>query len=190
IDSRLNFSAGASRQQGLTLLNGAENKTRQHEISGGLRYNYHHGEMLDLSLSGNISRQQNRFDTGQDQRFINQRYEAAANLSFLRNYALELSFGYLRYSSDPGGFSQEIPLLDLSLSRYVFKNRSGEISLAVDNLLDKDLGVSQQAGANYIERSVTESLGRYALLSFTYSLNKQLNPLNNRRKAPMIRLKQ
>lgn len=181
LNSRLGFSAGANSTRGTSLLNGAENRTRQQEISAGLRYNYRPGELLDLTLSGNISRQQNRFESGEDQLFINQRYQAQANCSFFENYGLEVNFGYLLYNSHPGEFNQEIPLLDVSLSRYVFKNKSGEIRLSVDNLLDKDLGVSQQAGANYIERSVTESLGRYAMLSFTYAINKQLNPANQRR---------
>lgn len=185
ISSRIGLSADASSTRGTSLLNGEENRTRQREISGELRYDYQFGDLLDLSLSGSISRQKNRFDSGQDQLFINQRYKAGANLSFLENYGLQLDFGYFMYNSDPGDFSQEIPLLDVSLSRYVFKDKRGEIRLSVDNLLDKDLGVTQQAGSNYIERSLTESLGRYALLSFTYAINKQLNPAN-RRRGPMI----
>lgn len=187
INSRLDLSAHLSREQGMSLLNGAENKTRQDEISGGLRYNYNYGELFDLRLSGNISSERNIYDTGEDQVFFNQRYKAESTLSFLKNFNLGLSFNYFLYNSQADNFSQDIPLLDLSISRYLLKNKSGEIKLSVDNLLNNDLGVVQQAGANYMERSVTQSLGRYFILSFTYTLNKQLDPSNGR-KGSKIRI--
>lgn len=188
LNSRLNLMTSLSRQQGISLLNGTETGTRTDLISGTLRYDYHYGELLDVFLSGNISRQLNAYDAGQeDQLFYNQRYSAETTLNFPENYSLGLDFSYLLYNSRQDDFSQDIPMLDAFISRYVFKNKSGEIKLSVENLLDKDLGVSQQADANYIERSVTRSLGRYFLLSFTYALNKQLNPMNEKRgRGPKI----
>jgi outer membrane receptor for ferrienterochelin and colicin len=85
-------------------------------------------------------------------------------------------------------YRQTIPLLNLSVSRFILKNKTGELKLAVNNLLDKALGVSQTASINYLERQVTNSLGRYFMLSFTYSLNKQLNPMGMRRGGRMMRI--
>jgi hypothetical protein len=80
-------------------------------------------------------------------------------------------------------------LLNVALSRFVLKNRSGEIKLSVNNLLDKALGINQTSSVNYIERSVTNSLGRYFMLSFIYALNKQLDPMGGMRRGPgMMRI--
>jgi len=77
----------------------------------------------------------------------------------------------------------------LALSRFVLKNRSGEIKFSANNLLDKALGINQTSTVNYIERSVTNSLGRYFMISFTYALNKQLNPMGGMRRGPgMMRI--
>ena len=104
-------------------------------------------------------------------------------LTLEKKYLLSASFEYLVYESKSANFHQDIPLLNLSLSRFVLKNNSGEIKFAVNNLLDKALGVNQTSSVNYIERTVTNSLGRYFMVSFTYALNKQLNPMGGMRRG-------
>src|SRR5690606_23682582 len=118
INSRVGISAGLGVTRGLSLLNGEENRTRQQDLTGELRYDYHFGEILDLSLSGRVSRQLNRFDQGQDQLYVDQRYRAGATLMFLQHYGFQLDFGYRIYDSQPGDFSREIRMLDLACSRH------------------------------------------------------------------------
>jgi hypothetical protein len=72
-------------------------------------------------------------------------------------------------------------LLNLSLSRFILKAQSGEIKVGVVNLMDRSFSVSQNASVNYLETITYNNLGRYFMVSFTYSLNKQLNPMGNRR---------
>lgn len=79
-------------------------------------------------------------------------------------------------------------MLNLSLLRFFLRNKSGELKLSVNNLLDKALSADQTSEVNYIERVTTNSLGRYYMVTFTYSLNKALNPMAGRRKGPMMRV--
>ncbi|MEJ0054203.1 MAG: hypothetical protein WDN75_00270 [Bacteroidota bacterium] len=46
-------------------------------------------------------------------------------------------------------------------------------------MLDRSLSVTQTASTNFLQQQVTNNLGRYFMLSFTYSLNKQLASENN-----------
>ena len=111
------------------------------------------------------------------------------NLTFLKHYTLSSSFEYLAYKNKTMNFQQSIPLLNVSLSRYLFKAKSGEVKFAVNNILDKNLSVSQVANINYFERQQTNNLGRYVMLSLLYSINKQLNPMGaGRPRAGMIRI--
>jgi hypothetical protein len=68
----------------------------------------------------------------------------------------------------------------LSVSRFMLKNNAGELKLGVNNLLDQSNSVSQSSGENYIQQQTTNNLGRYYMLSFTYALNKHLNPMGGR----------
>jgi outer membrane receptor for ferrienterochelin and colicin len=102
---------------------------------------------------------------------------------------LSINFDYLVYENRSHNFDQRISLLNLSVSRFLLKNKSGELKLGVNNLLDKALGVNQTASINYLERVTTNSLGRYFMASFTYALNKQLNPMAMRGSGAGMRIR-
>jgi outer membrane receptor protein involved in Fe transport len=186
IKSRFSFGINYRNERSLALLNDRENQIDQQSYGGDVRYSYRYKEIFDLSLAADIDRQLTSYEFNQpDQTFINQTYNAESNLTLLKNYQFSGSFEYLVYESQSTNFSQSIPLVNLSLSRFILKNKAGELKLAVNNLLDRALGVSQTASINYLERQTTNSLGRYFLLSFTYALNRQLNPMGMRRSGMM-----
>jgi hypothetical protein len=81
-----------------------------------------------------------------------------------------------------------MPLINLSISRFILKGNSGEVKFSVTNLLNKALGINQTSSVNYVEQIITNSLGRYFMISFTYALNKQLNPMGMRRGGGMMRV--
>jgi hypothetical protein len=140
------------------------------------------GELFDMNLSAQLNHQRTAYEFDQpDQVFFNSTYAADVMATIRKNYQLTANFDYLIYENKGTNFRQVIPLLNLSVSRFLLKNNSGEIKLAVNNLLDKALGISQTSSMNYIERTTINSLGRYWMISFTYALNKQLNPMGMRR---------
>jgi outer membrane receptor for ferrienterochelin and colicin len=165
------------------LLDDLENRTKQQTVGGTARYNYTFKEILIVDLSANLSRQQTEYDFNQQQNqaFINRTYTAEANLTFLKNYQLNTSYNYYSYNSETTNFSQNIPVLNIGLSRFLLKNNVGELKIGVNNLLDQSLSVNQTATANYLQQTTSNNLGRYFMVSFTYALNKQLNPMGGGR---------
>jgi hypothetical protein len=166
----------------INLLNNIESAIDQQSAGGTFRYSYRYKEIFDLSLSARLDRQLTDYEFNQqDQIFLNNTYTAESNLTFLKNYQFSSNFEFLQYENKNNNFSQAIPLLNLSISRSLLKNKAGELKFSVNNLLDKALGINQTASMNYFERQTTNSLGRYLMVSFTYALNKQLNPMGMRR---------
>jgi hypothetical protein len=189
IGSRFSFGANYRVQRSLALLNDMENQINQQTVGGNFRYTYRYKEIFETNLIADIDRQTTNYQFNQpDQQFINQTYTAESNLSFLKNYQFSSNFEYLVYNNKSTNFIQKIPLLNLSISRFVLKNKAGELKISVNNLLNKALGISQSFNVNYLERQTTNSLGRYFLLTFTYALNKQLNPMGMRRGGGMMRI--
>jgi outer membrane receptor protein involved in Fe transport len=183
LNSRFNLGPTFSITNGINLLNDLENRTKQQTVGGTARYNYTFKEILIVDLSANLSRQQTEYDFNQQQNqaFINRTYTAEANLTFLKNYQLNTSYNYYSYNSETTNFSQNIPVLNIGLSRFLLKNNVGELKIGVNNLLDQSLSVNQTATANYLQQTTSNNLGRYFMVSFTYALNKQLNPMGGGR---------
>ncbi|MGV8094360.1 MAG: outer membrane beta-barrel protein [Mangrovibacterium sp.] len=177
IKSKFSISAKGVEQHRINLLDGVENKIRQRTLGGTFRYDYRCNEFFDLNLSADLSNQETRYEFDEpDQTFFNQTYTAGSNLIFLKNYQLSTGFNYYVYTSKSTDFKESIPVVDLSVSRFLMKNK-GELKFSVSNLLDQELGITQTASNNYLERQTTNSLGRYFMLSFTYTLNKLLDPI-------------
>jgi hypothetical protein len=187
LGSRFNVSTNITHQDGVNVLNDVTSNVAQNTIGGIIRYDFRYKEIFDLNLSANISRQSTEYEFNEqaNQLFFNKTFSAETNLSFLKNYQLSSSLEYLVYESKTTDYEQSIPLLNISVSRFLLKARSGELKFSVNNVLDKNIGVTQRADINYFERQVTNSLGRYYMVSFIYSLNKQLNPMGTRPRGGM-----
>lgn len=181
LNSRFNFGPNLMYNQGLNLINDVEDVIKISNLGGNVRYDYNWKEYLNIGLSANLSRQRTAYDFNpqQNQLFFNQNYNSELNINFLKKYMLGGNFNYLVYRSETTDFNESIPLLNLYFSRFILKNNLGEIRLSGQNLLDQNVGVSQRADVNFIEQTVTNNLGRFIMLSFTYKLNNKLNPMNN-----------
>ena len=189
LKSRINIGPVVNRSATFAFINDLpsglgpqEIQTNQQTVGGTIRYNFSFKEVFTLDLSANLRNQQTDYvsesaRTPQAQEYFNKTYSAETFVTILKNWQFNAAFDYLIYNSQTTGFNQELPLLNLSLSRFILKAQSGEIKFGVVNLLDKSMSVSQTASVNYLEQTTYNNLGRYFMVSFTYSLNKQLNPM-------------
>jgi outer membrane receptor protein involved in Fe transport len=182
IKSRFNISANISEQFGLNVINNNETDIRTNSIGGTLRYNFAYKEFINLDLSATTSRNQSKyeFDEQANQLFFNNNYEARATFNFAKVYMLSANYELLDYRASGNDFAQQVNLLNVAFSRFVLKNKAGEIKVGVNNILNNDFGASQNASFNFVERTTYNNLGRFWMFSFTYNLNKQLNPMGQR----------
>lgn len=180
LNSRFNIGTNVRQQESINLINEIANDISIQSINGNLRYEYRLKELFDFNLRANYTVQRTAYQFGDDQQFFNQTYSAETNLYLPKLFNLNANFDYMLYDNPGFDFSQRIPMLNMSVSKQFLKNKSGELKLSALNMLDEDLGINQTANINYVERETLNSLGRYFMLSFTYSINKHLNPMANR----------
>jgi hypothetical protein len=189
--SRFNLGTSASINKGVNVIGRPLEGDVEYDISttnmgGNARYNFTFKEILQLDLTANVRQTDSKSEVQgfQNQRYINSTYGAETNVTILKNWQLNADFNYYIYDSKTNDFYQTIPILNVWLSRFVLKANAGEIKVGVSNLLDKSLGVTQTANQNYIQQERLNNLGRYVMVSFTYALNKQLNPFGGGSRRP------
>lgn len=179
IKSRFSVGSSVNRSQSTSILNQVSQKIVNNTLSGNFRYNFLPIDNWETNLTANVSSQLTEYQfSSTEQAFLNQTYGVETNWSFLKHYRLSGNYRYQIYEGRTSDFDRKIPMLELHFSRSFLKNNAGELKFSGYNLLDKDLGVTQTSDVNYLERRVTNSLGRYFLLTFTYSLNRSLNVLD------------
>jgi hypothetical protein len=176
LKSRLTLGTTLSRNQSTDILNDLQQRITNNMLSGNIRYSFRPGDNFETNVSANLNQQLTAYEFSTlEQAYLNQTYTAESNLNFLKYYRLNFGLRYQIYEGRSSDFDQKIPMLDFGFSRTFLRNNSGELRLTGFNLLNKDLGVTQRMDTNFLEQQVTNSLGRYFLLTFTYSLNRSLN---------------
>lgn len=176
LKSRLTLGTTISRNQSTDILNDLQQRITNNMLGGNIRYSFRPGDNFETNLSANLNQQLTAYEFSTlEQAYLNQTYSAESNLNFLKHYRLNFGLRYQIYEGRSSDFDQKIPMLDFGFSRTFLRNNSGELRLTGFNLLNKDLGVTQRMDTNFLEQQVTNSLGRYFLLTFTYSLNRSLN---------------
>jgi hypothetical protein len=182
IKSRFMVGGSVRRTQSVNVLNDLSQTIINNTLSPNLRYIFRPVDAFELMLAANLNSQLTAYEfSTTEQAFLNQTYQSDVSWTFLKYYRLQANYNYSIYQGRTSEFDRKIPMLDMSFSRSFLKNNSGELKLSVFNLLNSDLGVTQTNNVNYYERAITNSLGQYFLLTFTWSLNRQLNMMDGAR---------
>ena len=189
ISSRIMLGSRITRTQSTNILNELSQRITNNMINGNIRYNFRPGDHLETHLTASVNWQLTEYEfSALEQAYLNQTYGVESSWRFLDHYHVNAGFRYMVYQGRSSDFDQKLPLLEMGFSRRFLKNNSGELRLSAYNLLNQDLGVSQRVDVNFLEQQVTNSLGRYFLLSFTYSLNRQLNVMDGFGRGPGMRI--
>lgn len=109
-----------------------------------------------------------RFNT----KYFSQLYEAEFNWQLPKGFYFSTDFGYTINNQRAAGFNTQVPLWNASISKHFLRFNRGELKLRVNDILNRNIGISRSSNQNYIEDSRVNTLRRFALLTFTYSLSK------------------
>lgn len=173
IKSRISVNLGYQYSAGPNFINGIENDTRTHRRSLSLRLDNRNKEKIDVFVSTRL-RQNNAsyaLSDAFDQAFRDYKHSTG----FTWNWAaadiqLQSNLDYFVYTGRGAGFDREVPLWNASLSRFFTKEKRVQVSLAVKDLLNQNLGIDRTAMLNYVLDERVNALGRYMLLSIQYNV--------------------
>lgn len=170
---RINSNAGIVMNQGLTYINGALSTTNSTNISGGISIENQKKELFDWQIGMDWRNSNTAYSiaTQNARSFSVKTYTANINVPlFKKAINLSTNLDYEIYSGLSAGFNQAIPIWNSGLSVFVLKDKRGELKLAAIDMLNKNTGISRNAYFNYTSDEQIRSLGRYFMLSFTYTL--------------------
>ncbi|RDB04213.1 outer membrane beta-barrel family protein [Runella aurantiaca] len=172
LGTRVNFSTNLVLNRGITPVNDVDNLTRRLESRNRLRFEYRYKEILDLSTSAAITYNQTEYSLNPNlnQSFVNQVYDVEGNLKVTKTLTLNSTLDYNIYDFAGSTFNQKVPIWNASVSKFFLKANRGELKFSVVDMLNRNVGINRIAQANFVQDERIRSLGRYFLLSFTYSL--------------------
>ncbi len=173
LHSRVNLNGNLSFTKTQNVINTDLLDVNRWSRSAGISFSNLNSEVLEYNLGTTWTFTDNYYkaDDGLNQNTLLQTYFIDATLTVWKKWRLQGSYNYNLYSSAAFGSDQALPLMKLSLSRYVLPGDKGQIVFSIFDALDENRGLSRSADINYIEEIRSNSIGRYAMLSFIYSIN-------------------
>lgn len=166
----LSYSPGYSRS--FAFVNNVLNKTNSIHHAASLRINITPSEDLSIYLNGSVNHGDTRYDinSGQNQQTLNQNYNLEFNSKLFWGIYLNSSFSYNKYENARFGFSQDVPLLNLSLYKFVLTGNKGEVRVSLYDAFNKNQNIEQSSGFNTVSQWSTAALARYVILSLSYNI--------------------
>ena len=131
-------------------------------------------EKIDISLTAGINFNKTKYSLQPifNNIWFSQLYEAEFNRQLPKNIYFSTDFSYTVNNQRAVGFNAQVPLWGASVSKQFLRFNRGELRLRVNDILNRNIGISRSTTQNYIEDSRVNTLRRFSLLTFTYSLSK------------------
>ena len=166
-----------------TRINAVLDKIQSGSFNIGSTVNFTPGTKLLLTAGGwgTFSKIRYSENKEQNQDFFNYSLSSSVKWQFINRMFFESNFDYSVYKNDKYNFDQSVPLWNASVRRIIGKTNKFEMRLAVFDIFDKNVDISQYADKNYIERSTANTLARYFMLSLTYNMKGFENKLSKNR---------
>ena len=153
-------------------INSVKNKLNRYTNNFTARIGNRKKDKIDIEVGGTLRYNNNRFsvNTDQNNNYLDQSYFSTFIANLGERFAFETSMNYDIYSAQTFGESLTIPIWKAEVSHFFLNNKKGELKLAVFDILNRNTGLNRTNNLNFIEQERILSLGRYFMLSFTYSI--------------------
>lgn len=172
--SNLNLRAGVSTGRMPSIINGVKNQLANSSYNGGVTLGSNISENIDFRIAYtgryNISKSESTIRT-LDNTYFSQSLRAEASFVAWTRLILRgnIDYDYYRGITDP--FLEKRMICNALLGLKLFRNRLGEVSVGVNDILDQNgTTFRRTVSGTTIRNVINQGIGRYVSLQFTYNL--------------------
>jgi hypothetical protein len=174
IHSTMNLKSDVSFDHNASLVNGVRNNGNAWTLGQGLNVNFSHKESLDISGGVKVEYNNARYSllAGQNQQYWTETYDLDLSWYLPKGLSLASDVSYIHRSGLPAGYNSSPIVWNAGVASQLLPNKRGLLRLQVFDILRQNTGFSRSTRQNYIDDMTYQVLGRYWLLSFTYTINR------------------
>ncbi len=172
LSSNVSVTTGVSFSWSPGLINGALNISKTTTFNEGIVLASNVTPDLDftLSYSANYSVLRYSLRSELDDRFFFHTGSVKVNWIFAESYVVRSDLTHSLYDGEQSTLKQSYALWNVAVSKKFFANNKGELRLAVADIFNKNRGITRMVTESSIENTTSLVLGRYVLVTFTYTI--------------------
>ncbi len=177
--STVNINAELNTAKNPLMLNDVFTNTQTNSGSISTRVSFTPNERITLYINSSFGITNSTYEKSAlpDQNIRNDKWGSELNVNFGKNTFFSYNFDYRIFENKTRGLYQEMPILNLSVFKYLGKAQKSEIRLTVYDVFRKNLGVNQNAFQNFVSFEKTRTLSQYVMLSYTYNMRGLSSPI-------------
>jgi hypothetical protein len=139
-----------------------------------IRFDINPNDKVNIGLGANASYNKTKYSlqTAMNTNYLSQEYNTSIDWQLTRLFFFATDFTYTINNQRAAGFNTRVPIWNASISKQFLKYNRGELKLSAADLLNKNVAINRTTNQNYIEDSRVNTLKRFFLVTFTYSLSK------------------
>ena len=174
LKTNINLNSGISKNHTIGFLNGAKNNINTWTASQELSLTYSYKELLDINAGATAGYNNANYTLQKQQntQYWNQDYSFETNLYLPKGFSIATDINYTKRSGLTQGYNTKAIIWNAGLAKQLFKNKKGEISIQVYDILNQNIGVNRSINQNYIEDDSYNVLQRFWQLSFTFNISR------------------
>lgn len=174
LKASVQFGSNITYNNGKQFINGQANNIKTLTFRPEVRMDFNPNDKLSFNIgtSLGINRSKYSLESSLNNKYLTQEYSVSGDLQLPKSFYLSSDFVYTINNQLAAGFNTNVPIWNASLSKQFLHFNRGEIKLSVADLLNRNISITRNTNQNYIEDKEVNTLRRYFLLSFTYSLSK------------------
>lgn len=178
-----NANMGVTYGNNFAFVNTFLNKTTSLRYTPGLSVTWTPKKEVSLRAGGDFSIVDTRYDinTTQNQRNINNTFNASLQTPLFMKIYLNSSFDYTQVINERFNVNETIPILNASLYRMFLPGNKLEVRVSIYDAFNRNVRINQTAFGNSVSNSRTTTLARYMMLSMTYNIKGLKSDASKRR---------
>jgi len=160
--------------RGISIINNTENINTNFEHSFSLKLDNRKKEKWDVEIGAGINYSQVKYSIGNelDNNYLSINYFIDASYTPSDKWHINFSAEITEYQNEGFQNKYTVPFLQASVSRYLLKNGRLVIGLELNDILDKNTGISRISELNYLREQRSNTIGRFLMLNLKFRLNK------------------
>ena len=169
---KMRTNLGRSGGRSFAFVNDILNNTNTIRWSPSVNIDIIPTDKTAIYLGANLSYSSTEYNINitQNQNITSQNYSVDLNTNFAKGWFWSSTLRYSIFKNERFGIAQNIPIINLSIYKQIFKGNNGEIRLSLYDALNKNILINQSTSVSRVFDSRTASLARYVMLSFSYNI--------------------
>jgi hypothetical protein len=172
IKCNITLMAGGGYSSTPGIVNMELGETKTTDVMQGIVIASNISQFVDFTLSyqGNFAMSENQIDTKLNSNTWRHTIGLSSTLSTKNGFVLSNSLSNQIIRGLGADFNQDYLLWNFSFGKKIFKNKSGQIAIQINDILDQNTDISRSVTDYFVADSRSNTLGRHGMVVFTYTL--------------------